>query len=815
MKSRKCAGVILKLDFEKAFDSVNWEFLLHLLQKLNFHSLWIRWLEGILNSARISVLINGSPSREFIPERGLRQGDPLSPLLFNLVGEVLHCMLSKAERVGLFQGVNLGNNGDTVSHLQYADDTVLFIRDDTESIKGIKRVLIAFELLSGLKINFAKSKLYGHNSSREDLQSWAEEIGCQIGFDSFNYLGLDLARSPYNIQFWDPLVSRVRNKLSEWKSKAISLAGKVVLLQAVLDSLPIYWFNMFLIPRAVENNLEKIRRSFFWGSKEVDGIERRGMHLLAWDKVCSPKSAGGVGITKIKERNIAMLGKWWWRFINERDKFWNITLQKKYGSVIGQGPSSVKIDRSSSYTIKSLLKIHQSGWARDLLSDGFIWKIKNGRTVRFWEDLWYGNKPFQKEFSRLFYLSNLKTASVRLIWEIWNAWGGLPVIIWSRHLRAWEEEQVNILNQILACINFEDGPDVLFWKWSGRCFSSKDLYMALTGGHMASPEYSSYWKLKVPPKVLFFLGKLVHHILPTKSFLAHRLRNMGFSATCSWCSAAEETLTHLFLECEVAVWCWGYVWGSWSIPSRRVNQSVFSLQSILGMISEGGFSETWQIVVAATLWSIWLFRNALVFSNNRAEKEGVLGTLRTRIIKWLEASSILSNGMDRLFWVNPMGAVKLSLVHQCDSFWREVRSSYDWVAATDGAVSRLKNMQPKSGIGGVIRSKEGRLEFIFSGPSNAGSVFDVELEACMHVVSKLKGKIQEGFKIIVCSDSTEVVNHMNKLKNSVEEADERQSDITQLVKSVTFKAISRKFNGEADGLAKEGIKRQVIVEGWV
>ena len=111
-------------------------------------------------------MINGSPSREFIPERGLRQGDPLSPLLFNLVGEVLHCMLSKAERVGLFQGVNFGNNGDTVSHLQYADDTVLFIKDDTESIKGIKRVLIAFELLSGLKINFAKSKLYGHNSSR-------------------------------------------------------------------------------------------------------------------------------------------------------------------------------------------------------------------------------------------------------------------------------------------------------------------------------------------------------------------------------------------------------------------------------------------------------------------------------------------------------------------------------------------------------------------------------------------------------------------------------------------------------------------------
>ena len=115
----------------------------------------------------------------------------------------------------------------------------------------------------------------------------------------------------------------------------MSTVGRVVLLQAVIDSLPVYWFNMFLMPKAVESQLEKIRRRFFWGHKEDNGSNRNKMHLIAWDKICRPKCAGGVGLMKIRERNIAMLGKWWWRCIHERDKFWNLVLQSKYGRILG------------------------------------------------------------------------------------------------------------------------------------------------------------------------------------------------------------------------------------------------------------------------------------------------------------------------------------------------------------------------------------------------------------------------------------------------------------------------------------------------
>lgn len=90
----------------------------------------------------------------FCPKRGLRQGCPLSPLLFNLIGEVLSKMLDQASSRGVFAGVNLANCQQPISHLQFADDVILFIRNDLSSIKGVKKILQCFQLMSGLSINF-------------------------------------------------------------------------------------------------------------------------------------------------------------------------------------------------------------------------------------------------------------------------------------------------------------------------------------------------------------------------------------------------------------------------------------------------------------------------------------------------------------------------------------------------------------------------------------------------------------------------------------------------------------------------------------
>ena len=108
LKQKKKAGVLMKLDFQKAYDIVSWESLELVLEAMGFGSRWRSWVRKYLRSASISILINGSPSKPFRMERGLRQGDPLSPFLFTIIAEVLSRMLQKASSLGLIRGLSVG-----------------------------------------------------------------------------------------------------------------------------------------------------------------------------------------------------------------------------------------------------------------------------------------------------------------------------------------------------------------------------------------------------------------------------------------------------------------------------------------------------------------------------------------------------------------------------------------------------------------------------------------------------------------------------------------------------------------------------------
>lgn len=152
-------GLVLKVDFEKAFDSVRWDFLLDCLSIQGFGIKWRNWIHAILKTVRSSVLVNGSPSREFAMGKGLRQGDPLSPMLYIQVSEILHVLMEKVKQIGILQGVIIGSDMN-ISHLQFADDTIFFLHNNKMSIVGIKTVLIIFQLLTGLKVNFNKSCLH-------------------------------------------------------------------------------------------------------------------------------------------------------------------------------------------------------------------------------------------------------------------------------------------------------------------------------------------------------------------------------------------------------------------------------------------------------------------------------------------------------------------------------------------------------------------------------------------------------------------------------------------------------------------------------
>ena len=123
-------GVVCKLDIEKVYDHVNWDTLFYLLERMGFGGRWRSWLKTCVTTVRFSVLVNGSPAGFFGSSRGLRQGDPLSPLLFLLIMEVLSCILKKTEKGSLIQGFHVGpinSTGIYISHLLFADDTIFLV----------------------------------------------------------------------------------------------------------------------------------------------------------------------------------------------------------------------------------------------------------------------------------------------------------------------------------------------------------------------------------------------------------------------------------------------------------------------------------------------------------------------------------------------------------------------------------------------------------------------------------------------------------------------------------------------------------------
>ncbi|GKA41711.1 RNA-directed DNA polymerase, eukaryota, reverse transcriptase zinc-binding domain protein, partial [Tanacetum coccineum] len=603
-KMKKKHTMIFKVDFEKAYDSVRWDYLDDVLKRFGFGEKWCGWIQNCLLSSKGSVIVNGSPTKEFQFHRGLKQGDPLSPFLFLLIMESLHISMQRVVDAGLFRGIQVGSSLQ-VSHLFYADDAVFMGHWSEANIDTILRVLDCFYHASGLRINMLKSKLMGISVSSDKVDQAAKKIGCAILQVPFSYLGSKVGCLMSRIQSWSEIVNNILTRLSKWKLKTLSIGGRLTLLKSVLGSLPIYHMSLFKVPAKVLLNMESIRCHFF------NGIEHNGKKPIwvKWNKVLASKEKGGLGVSSFYALNRALLFKWVWRFCTQQSALWTKIIKGIHGED-GKIGKHVRSHHPSLWLdiVKEVQHIQRQG--TDLM--GFIHrKMGNGVDIRFWEDKWRGDNTFQSDFPRMYALETQKNISVALKLSHDDL-----LCSFRRAPRAGAEELQYIqLVKIMEGITLFDSKDR--WRWSLEgCgeFTVASVRNLLDANSLPVVSSKTRWIKAVPIKVNIHAWKVKLDILPTRLNISKRGMDIE-SILCPLCEKNVESSSHIFFTCPISREIFRKVLLWWEIDVVMVSSYDEWLEWLLSIRLHSKHKELFEGVCYVLWWYIWNFRNKSIFGS--------------------------------------------------------------------------------------------------------------------------------------------------------------------------------------------------------
>ncbi|MCH79613.1 cysteine-rich receptor-like protein kinase, partial [Trifolium medium] len=627
-KKYKKELLLFKVDFEKAYDSVEWDYLDTVMRKMSFPTLWRKWIKECVGTATASVLVNGCPTDEFPMERGLRQGDPLSPFLFLLAAEGLNVMMKAMVHSNLFTGYSVGAAAPrVVSHLQFADDTLLMGVKSWANVRALRAVLVLFEAVSGLKVNFHKSMLVGVNIAESWLAEAASMLGCVVGKVPFVYLGLAIGGDPRRLAFWNPVLTRIKAKLSGWKSRFLSYGGRLILLKSVLTYLPVYALSFFKAPPGIISSIEALLNNFFWGGSE----DHRKVSWIRWKNVCLGNEYGGLGVRHLREFNVALLGKWCWRLLVDRGGLWYKVLAARYGE---SGGRLVAGDRRGSQWWREVARIRdgensiEGGW----FAESIVRRVGNGEDTLFWTNLWLCDEPLSVLYSHLFELSANKSSTIAAMSELGWGEGGAA---WQcrRQLRVWEQEELaecrGFIDDIVLQTNITDK-----WLWrheTGGGYTVRSAYLLLTARdyHVVDTTATLIWHKQVPVKVSVLAWRLLRNRLPTKDNLVARHIIPVDSQLCASGCGGLETVHHMFLSCPVFAPLWHLV-RAWIGVSTADPDSLQDHLTQFSYSAGGARARRLflQLIWLCCIWVIWNERNNRVFKAREASLHQLLDKVK-------------------------------------------------------------------------------------------------------------------------------------------------------------------------------------------
>ena len=822
-RRKKIKATILKLDFHKAFDSVAWCFLEWILNQMGFPRQWISWILSCVSSAAASILINGSPTKPFKLHRGLRQGDPLSPFLFNLIVEALSLVIQKATKQGLWEGVEISRGGSKLTHLQYADDTIIFCPPDINQLLNIKKMLILFQLASGLQVNFHKTSIHGIHTDDLWLQSAAKALLCKVGGFPFSYLGLPMGGNVSRLSTWDPIIKKIEGKLATWKGSLLSMAGRLTLIKAAISSLPMYYMSLFPIPVGVTEKINRLQRQFLWSGN----VGKSSIALASWEILELPKLFGGLSCGSLLHRNLSLLFKWLWRYLHEPHALWHKIISEKYGYSPSFTHYNLKIPSHGGPWKGICASILKHPVTKNILQTSIKRRVGNGKAALFWLDHWVGEAPFNTCFPRLFSIANNPLSTI-FSCGYWDDLSWKWSLNWCRSFRPRDLEEWQKLEIILNSVSLSiDEDDSFAWAFNKvGDFSVNSLCLELAKSSPLANSHDTNWKKiwrgVIPPKIELFTWLALRGKINTKSKLVHMNIIPADDILCVFCSNHIENTDHLFLHCSFAktIWNWWLdIWGlNWVFPCflyEAFNQWLFyGVPPFL--------KKVWNAIFSIIIWSIWKERNSRIFRNTSSPHNLIQDLILTRLSWWIKGwgssfpyscDEIIRNPR-ALSWNLPRPSAVMVLPNHSLQWSPPSLDSIKW--NVDASVNPN---YPMSAIGGVLRNNMGHFMCVFSSPIPPIEINSAEIMAIYRAIQiTMAYKNLKNAKVLIESDSANAVRwcnedsggpwNLNFQLNSIRNARKNRMAIEIIHKG-------RSSNMVADLLAKQGLRRVAEFLAWL
>jgi ribonuclease HI len=603
-KMGRDGAMALKLDMSKAYDRVEWNYLKSIMRKMGFHTRWVSMIMQCISTVSYSILVNGEPHGFLKPSRGLRQGDPLSPYLFLMCAEGFHSLISRASEQGDLQGVALCRRGPRITHLFFADDSLLFTKATTKDCAKLQEILLMYERASGQQVNRDKTTIFFSKATPTGTQETIRDaLGVPIIKQYERYLGLPSFVGKNRTACFTQLKERVWSKLMGWKEKLLSQAGREVLIKSVAQAIPTYTMSCFRLPNRLCQDLEAMIRKFWWGH----GPDKNKICWVKWSSLCCQKDSGGMGFRDLRKFNDALLGKQVWRLLTDTNSLLYRVFKAKFFphcSILEADPKT-----KGSYAWQSILK------ARDIIKNGIVWRVGNGKTIKIWRQRWLLEDHHRRVITPIPAILADSTVS-ELISPQTNHWD--EPLIDSIFL---PYDSMAIKSIPLSESRPEDKP---FWPGtktgqytvrSGYKFlQTEDMKTQPSCSNLKPTEqmWKEVWSLQVPKKIQMFMWRTLKNSLPSKLNL--KKKHVIEDPTCELCGALPEDILHALWVCPHAQAAWGE-----DTDLKELHNSNFQ-----------DFTELWcqvgrrdppidREVFSTTCWAIWHRRNK-VRLNQPAEK---------------------------------------------------------------------------------------------------------------------------------------------------------------------------------------------------